>query len=314
MWDPRDLKVDSYFRDSVQAVFDAFNGRKVSREFKIDPARRNCGKEETGRFRHMYINFPPTQRLRREEIKSLAAPATLELAEMLDRVLKDYDFDTIKLTTQILEQHKLPYADNHKAAAEWLLNLVREGKVDEASAGSHERRWNLLNRYAASSFPGCLNQLRSGALATLLDNVKAAKEFKTIKTEWERIVDPSKYLRPQAAPKAGNIAVATRLSAELGLTAEDIRRRFLVLEDVPKEARIWTGRSSTRRSKPTTGIFANINPREPKKAINDDLPPIKVSFTKFVTKVLPNTIRLEYKTGTHNSLYFFITGLPAQNH
>ena len=310
MWYPRDLRVDPYFRDSVQAIFDAFKGRKVSREFKIAVARRYCGKAQTGGFRHMYIGFPAMEKVMTAEKKGLAVATTLELTEMLDRVLKDYDLATIKPATQILEQHKLPYSNNSKAAARWLLDLVREGRIDKASAGSQERRWNLLNRYAASSFVGCLHQLRSGALSTLLDNVKAGKDFEVIKTEWQRIADPLHYMRPQAAPKAGNIAVAERLFAELGLTAEDTRRRFLVLDDVPQEVRIWTGHPSTTKSKPTTGIFAKITPREAKKAINDDLPSTKISFTKLVTKILPNAMKLEYKLDTRNGLYFFTTGLP----
>ena len=119
----------------------------------------------------MYINFPAMQRLERGEVDSSTTAATLELAGMLDRVLNDYDLATIKRATQMLEQHKLPYADNHKAAATWLLDVVREGKIDKAS-GSPDRRWNLLNHYAAASFVGCLNQLRSGALSTLLDNIE----------------------------------------------------------------------------------------------------------------------------------------------
>ena len=124
-------------------------------------------------------------------------------------------------------------------------------------------------------------------------------KFEQIKTSWSCLAGPLTYLRPVAAPKADNIAVAEKLFAELKLTKNDMRRAFLVLDQIPPSAFVYRSSPLT----PTTGNIFNIviprnaHPMSDKVSDKngDHVPAASITFAKFVNEVLPIAEKLEYK-------------------
>ena len=314
LWHPTDSEFDAVFTSAVTAMAQQFKGGKVVTEFKVTKALQSKMQATSARggFHHMYASVPDS-RVRKEEPQGFARASTTELAKMLAEVIRKYRPATISRAAQMVEQDKLPHADNHKAAIRWLSDLIENDRLRKNGADKVRSicRQNLGYRYAASAFVGCISQLKNGVLSTLLDAIEANESWDTIEKAWKQKTDPIVYLRPQAAPKAGNVSASERLFTQLGITENDLKRRYMVLDDVPKEVLIWT-------SKPTpstkfAGLFSSVKPRESAPWIKNDqsdLPLTRITFTKLLTTILPTATRVEYKLGARDTINFMITGFP----
>jgi hypothetical protein len=307
------------FKEPVSAVAKLLTSGKVTQVFKLTQRKLHAGTRECGGWTHMSFEFPST-RLQPEGIPGLSTASSAELASMLTQVLTDYDLDVVRRTSQLLLEDKLSYADGHKASIRWLLDL-KEKKSDALEAANEVAKHNLTHHIAASSFLGCLKQLRSGAVGVLLSDVKENKSFQEIERSWNGMTQPLAYMRPTAAPSAGNIAVAEKLFSSLGLTKEDMRREYLTENGIPDNAYIFRDRQCSASTPPKEGIFSHIVPKKaPKKSReqseiphkwNIDVPPTSMSFSTFARKVLPNAQKIEYRLLDSIGLYYFITGLPG---
>jgi hypothetical protein len=105
-----------------------------------------------------------------------------------------------------------------------------------------------------------LTQLRFDALATLLEDVKAHWSWTSIAIQWNQICSPIKYMPPKVAPTAGNIEAAERLFEELGLTRNNLRRRYLVQGDLPDEVYIWC-KAENKKTGVHGTVFWEIMPK-----------------------------------------------------
>ena len=314
-WNP-ESHVDP-FLGPVSAVANLFEGRKVIKEFKVTKSTQHAGIQERGGWDHMSFDFCLT-RVTPARLPGLSVASTPELVTMLTQVLKDYDLDTVRRASQLLLEDKLPHADSHKASIKWLLGLKENQSTLEAV--DEVARHNILFHTAASSFLGCLKQLRSGAVGTVLSDVRDNKSFEDIQESWNNLTDPLHYMRPTAAPSAGNIAVAERLFESLGLTQEDMRRAYLTPASIPDAVYMFRDRRPKPLPTPKEGIFGHIVPKnatekQPEPNGTDEIsnpdPPTTMSFSTFAKKIVPNAKKVEYKLPNEISLYFFITGLPG---
>ncbi|KIW68180.1 hypothetical protein PV04_04141 [Phialophora macrospora] len=312
LWRPTKQPGPKNFCASIQAIHDKVSSGSVVAELKITPKTRSVGARTSGGYNHFYLDFPEA-RIRKQEPKGFESASVSVLATMLGRVVDDYSVETVRQAFTILTQDKLPHADNHKAAIRWF-RRVREIKGIEKDSEKRTRH-NLLYLHAATSFKGCLNQLRTGALSTLLQDIEAGKDFDEIKKLWVEVNDPMRYLRPQAAPTAGHIAVAERLMESLGVTANDMRRRQFTMSELPEKVIMFTPPKKRLPLHPKPdGIFSKLKTRNPtpkpapanKKSL--ETPPTRISFSKFMTDIVPTAVKIEYKLEDRNSIYFVLTG------
>lgn len=309
-----DLQND-FYRKAVKAIENLFEAKKVKKVFRVTEKTINAGISESGGFCHMNFKFP-AGRMHAAEPKGFASATSVELAEMLNRVLADNQVSTIHKAADLLLEDKLPYADKHKSAIRWLRNVVEMGQLTKVS--DDVKRHNLLHLAAADSFLGCIHQLRNGALSTLLKDIGLELPFGNIKDNWIALADPIAYMRPTAAPSSGNIAAAERLFSELGLSKDDLKRKYLLMKDIPKEVFMW---NSPTTPKTPSGIFSDLIPRtKPPQSTtnttnNDDpsIPPTSLTFASFINRILPTAKCIEYHLPSHPPLHFLITGLPGTN-
>ncbi|EEH35067.2 hypothetical protein PAAG_06114 [Paracoccidioides lutzii Pb01] len=325
-WTDNVQSLPGIFQDPVKAINQLFDGRTVGREFRITKERcRYLGVQEKGGFKHMAFDLPSC----RSEILPAAVartmPPTNEQREMLCRILNDYSRETVRRVASLLQENRLPYADAHKGAISWLLDVQKaRGVLIDSDTTSATERHNIQTHVAASAFIGCLHQLRSGALSKLLDGVQEGKPFNEQERQWRTLCDPTMYMRPQQPPKAGNIAVAEKLFAELGLTKDDMRRKYLTPSQIPDEVYMYRETQASlqtpkdKRTMVTRGIFAGVVPRSlvPKLMARGSEnsaemdPPKSISFSNFIRTVLPTARRVELQIKAEEYLYFFITGHP----
>jgi hypothetical protein len=337
MWKLNSLeKSNEDLVSAFEAAARLFIRCKVRTQFKVTQVESDMMKirAKMGGYDHLHLEFPKTRISKDNTNPSFAPTSPDELAVMLTQVIEKYQLSTITRATQALEQHKLPQPENHTAAARWLLKLLTDDKL-RLKHSDKTAQANLIYRYAAGSFIGCINQLKNGVLSTLLDDLEMNKPWRQIEAAWTLRINPSQYLRPQAATTAGNIKASETLFKNLGITESDLRRRFMIHNDIPKECIMWQSRSSQARieaqTQPTAtstsqpdnkGLFDKLIPKNrprsgpsPQSQSNSaqnlpDLPPTRITFTSFVNTVLPNTIKLECKLSTHDGLYFLIEGYP----
>ena len=291
-------------------IADLFEGKRVRRLFRVTKSKMIAGTAESGGHQHMSFEFS-TKRLRNSEPKGFANASCVELSQMLDKILTKYKESTVITAAELLVENKLPGAENHKLAIQWLQSLIKKQPLINVP-GDVERH-NMLCLIAADSFVGCIHQLRSGALSTLLDDIEEGLPYATFKGKWSATVDPLAYMRPSAAPSAGNIAAAERLFAELGITEHDLARRFLLMKDVPQEAFMYHDFNKPLAAKPI-GVFSSLVPKSsslPSAPDDPSIPPSSLTFASFVNTVVPSAKTIEYELSSYPTLHFSITGLPG---
>jgi hypothetical protein len=314
MWPEDDDAIPGHLLKSVQALRNLVSVARIKEEFRVRQSDMCIGTERTGDFRHFFLRFPDSRL--KERTAGVNELSTADATRMLIQVLDDYSVTTVRKTFQLLQGHKLRNASHHIAAIKWLLQLHDDDPLSKAKTA--EARINLITRTAVSTWFQALSQLRSGALATLLEDVEADLEFDTISRKWNAINDPYVYMRPQAAPSAGNIAAAERLMTTLGITEHDMRRRHLTYRDLPENVKMWQARTIPTQESGADAIFCNVVPKATKenklnatgfKHHSDGIPPTRISFARLVSDVLPAAVKLEMHVGDRAQFCFLITGL-----
>ncbi|KKZ63914.1 hypothetical protein EMCG_01772 [[Emmonsia] crescens] len=319
-----DKSLPVVFRAPISAVCKLLEGGTVGKEYRITSDRRRyLGFKKKGDFGHMAFDIPSNRGVIAPAV-ARTMPPTNEQREMLQRILEDYNLEIVRKTASMLQENRLPYADAHKGAIGWLLEVQKSrGVLLYSPTVSDTNRHNIQTHVAASAFIGCLNQLRSGALSKLLEGVKEGQDFKELDRQWRILCDPKIYLRPQKPPKAGNITVAEKLFEELGLTQGDMARKYLARSDIPKEVYMFrdtqlNAKAPKQETKEKGGIFANVVPRSvpkfnPKTHGNSAEvdPPKSISFSNFVHTILPTAKEVEVQLEEKEYLYFLISGYPG---
>lgn len=128
-------------------------------------------------------------------------------------------------------------------------------------------------------------------IGTLLDDISAGMSISAVKARFGDKMNPTKYQRPTAVPSVANVRMAEKAFEALGL-ADSLKRRFARIDKIEK---VWAPEGKT----PDTcrnGMFASIITKEdrasaPSGAIT---PGITMTWEKFMRKILPNAVKVEY--------------------
>ncbi|WP_459478023.1 hypothetical protein [Clostridium saccharoperbutylacetonicum] len=134
-------------------------------------------------------------------------------------------------------------------------------------------------------------------IGTLLDDIVSGLSFDSVSRRFAEKMHPLQYQRPQAAPKAGNVAEAEKLVEKLGIQ-KSFNRRFAKLEELNK---IWTSKEKQELPK-NKGIFSHLITKEKKVQSKMEIPAITMTWRKFSETVLPFAEDIEYlvKEGKYN--------------
>jgi hypothetical protein len=215
-----------------------------------------------------------------------AMAAKLEDYRTLRHGLSEYKPDLVAKAVTLLEGEALASSEKFLGPAKFLheLHLALADK-------SHKRRMkdHLVWR-AVGSAPVGFCQPRSSMIGTLLDDLKDGLALETVKRRFAAKVGPLAYKRPTAAPTAGNIQVAERIMAELGL-APALERRFARLDEVRK---IWSQRPiNDNKPQASVGVFSHLQAKRQVAQQPIETPAVDITFEKFRRTVLPNALRME---------------------
>jgi hypothetical protein len=238
------------------------------------------GTPVTGEWTHLHVT-PPGRLLYRAGRLKNAGQAMAEKREeygMLVRGLEDFPAPLVDKALALLRSETVYRAEKHLEVAKWLAG------VHAARKGLRGKQRDNVTWLAVAGAPPGFCHVRSTMIGTLLEDLAARKPIDVVRRAFETKMDPLQYQRPQAAPKAGNIARAEKVVAELE-SAGALDRRYARLSDVPlRRALLWTaGTPGTRKA----GVFGHLTGKGSGRPIEIGAGnPAPMTWSKFERTVL----------------------------
>ena len=240
----------------------------------------------TGEWNHLALPVPGARRHRGlvQTAGQLAAEKAQDLLT-LKRGLDEFPAEPAMTALEHLTTGGLYRSEKAEAVVHWLLGLHEM----RATTRSERARENLL-WVAAALAPAGFCHVRSGMVGTLLEDITAGLAPDAIKARWADKMAPSRYMRAQVAPAAGNIAQAEKIIATLK-AAGALERRYAQLEDVQQF--LWRA-PAPRAPAPTGGVFAHLTPKARAPAEARGGPPAQtLTWDEFQRTVLPDALAIE---------------------
>lgn len=273
-WIPTD--VPSFFRNAFAAMHYAVKHANVTGVFVSEDTV--WGKPVTGIWTHLCGNC---QRV--HEAKALTANQKMafykEEYNTLCRALVEINMTQAHVAVQLLQSEEFRQTNVAFQAAKWFLAL----KEKLGHVRGESRKSRIIWKAVATAPTGYCHP-RNNMVGTLYEDIMAGKSFADIKAAWDKKMNPLKYQRPQAPPKAGNIVTAEKLVKKLDIESSLQRRyaRFDECQFIWKPAEILSGT-----------VFGHLKGRS--------MPSRTMSWHKFQRDVLPGAQEIKY----------FATGAPA---
>ncbi len=276
--------LDNAFRAMAKIVQKA----KVTGVFLAE--RPMLGIPTVGGWSHFHLQVHPAN-VNTSELLTAGQRIAEKRAEfkMLVHGLADFPLTDVQQARDLLANGQLYRGEKSLGLADWLVGLhTNRNRVLPNKRACENITWLALARA-----PAGWAHVRSGVLGTLLEDIQAGLPFFEIKAKWDAKLDATKYMRPQAAPKAGNIAQAEKIMATLR-SGGALRRRFALLHELdilwaPPPAQPPAGNPKN------SPLFGHLHPdrQAPKEAITT--PPVTMTWVKFAATILPNAVKVEYE-------------------
>ena len=218
-----------------------------------------------------------------------ARQAMAEKAEdfrSVSRALAEYDDRVLRQALRLLETEALYRSEKVAGPARWL----RELRISRDAV--HGDRRDYVVWLAVATAPAGFCHPRSSMIGTLLEDIASGMNFATVSAKFKAKMHPLKYLRPQAAPRAGNIANAEKIVAQLGI-ARSLERRFARIDEIET---LWTNPPAPEVPD-RVGVFSRLFARGNTPPTPLEVPPITMTWVKFAATVLPTVESLELWVG-----------------
>lgn len=207
------------------------------------------------------------------------------------RAINDFSIDTVNQAVALLESNSMFRADAVLGPAKFF----QETLLERAGTANRQYRANLLWKRVATAPDGFLRP-RSSMIGTLLEDLQSGMKFDLVKKRFAEKMDPTKYMTPQVAPKAGNIKQAETVIAKLN-AAGALERRFARLDEIQT---IWAPKPvRAARDADEGGVFSHVKAKSTAPAKSADLQPMKgmtpaiMTWTVFRQKVLADAVRIQ---------------------
>jgi hypothetical protein len=280
MWGP----VPSFYAKAHAAVRERVVHAKVNGVFLN--SLKLWGTPVTDEWTHLHVRPPKRFVYHRTKLKN-AGQAMAEKREeyrMLVCGLVDFPANVVDQAVTILKAEALYRSEKCLGVAEWLAQLHAK------RAGCRGQKRVNVTWLAVASAPAGYCHVRSSMIGTLLEDLAAGMSFDQVKRRFADKMHPLQYQRPQAAPKAGNIARAEKVVAELE-SAGALERRYARLSEVET---IWKPRRSWKPSVIHHSVFDHLKGDSP-----IELPSVTMTWEKFARTVLPDARKIDVMVPQH---------------
>jgi hypothetical protein len=252
------------------------------------------GKPQTGAWAHLAVRATP------EHVwKSKTLSASQKMAEVtsdyqtLSRALAKYSLSTIGTAVSLLKSEALYRSEAVLGNAEWLFKIQ-----DKRTQSNNQKSINQLVWRATASAPTGFCHVGSSMIGTLLDDLQSGSfSFDQVKRRFDEKMNPLQYRRPQVAPKAGNVAQAEKLVAQLGIESALARRWARREEVVP----VWLAYPTARPAASRTGVFKDVATQVSAYQQSSERMRLRVqniTWEKFAREILPEASKIELHVET----------------
>ena len=273
--------------------------RKLVRRAKITGVflspDKTWGIPVTGIWKHFYLHSH-TLYHRRDLTAGQVMAEKKEDYRNVSRALADFSPSTVEQALRLLKADTLYRSDKVLAPVQWLYDLHK-------AAASGCQRSNVVWRAVALAPAGFCHP-RSSMAGTLLEDIASGMDFDAVSARFKEKMHPLRYLRPQAAPSAGNIEQAEKLVEKLGI-ARSLERRFARLEEVTA---LW--RPAPAQAPPSAGgVFGHLKAQKAPAPLR--VPASVITWDKFSRTVLPEARKVEVKVPSRGDFIGSLTAVHA---
>lgn len=217
------------------------------------------------------------------------------------RALGEFKLPVIEKVLALLEAEQLYRSEKVLGPAKWLHDL---------HVAHNKARGKLLKEnvvwLAIATAPSGFCHPRSSMVGTLLEDVASGMNFGTAAKRFADKMRPDQYQRPQAPPKAGNIAAAEKIVEHLK-SAGALARRYARLDEIQA---LWrpTPKPETKEG---GGVFGHLKKDTPSQNISHAVtaPPKAITWVKFENTVLNKANKIELLVPGHGSFAALTTAV-----
>lgn len=217
---------------------------------------------------------------------------------MIEEFLPATPLEMLTLVCEALKGDSIVSREKHQFMANWL----RDAKRKYLGLKTHAERRNFLWHLAATAPTGFCHA-KNTVVGMFIQDLQAGKSLDEARQRLNAAMCPLQYQRPQAAPTEGNIRVAERLIAELGLE-RSLERRMATLEDIQEY--VWTPYARTEEQR---GVFSHLMQKTKKLEIPSDSYINNVSWVVFERDVLPEVRSMRVKMSGNMPFYGLTAGV-----
>lgn len=294
MWNPEGVP------DFYRPAFAALNARvKKARIDGLFLTKETVwGNPVTGDWSHLSV-IPGSALVYRERALTAfqAMAASKENFRTVATALSEFTKPMLDEAMRLFTSDVLARSEKFVGPVKWLRDLHDRPK---GRAGE-----NLLWQAIATAPEGYCHP-KASVIGPLLADIEAGKPFAAIKRNFDAMLAPLAYQRPQATPTVGNIRAAEALVEKLGI-APALERRFARLDEVQEV--LWE--YEPRRPVKTEGVFGHLKPKTDNGVRPVNLPSLTVTWEKFLRTVLPGTEAIELHVPTQGRFIAMTTATNA---
>lgn len=307
LWNPE--TTPNFFKKSVKELKKRVERNSVKNILLVD--NKVLGIPKTGEWTHISVELPAgyssinTNRLK--TAKQVLAEKKEEF-RLLSIALNDFDDEIIQQAINLLESDSLYRGNRFIEMVKWFKSI----KTGLKTIDNVTYRHNLLV-LIASIAPAGAARIKNTVVGELMYNLKEGMPTTEVIRKFNNMMNPSNYMRSQNDPSVNAVIEAEKIIESLGL-APSLERRYLKIEEIPKEEIIWKQKENIATTQPLTtggifrGVIDKIEFSKPKTERND-IPATKMTWEKFKRTILPNALTIEAKIDNSDKLMALVTAV-----
>lgn len=273
------------YRAAIKALEEEVGKAGVKGRFFTE--NNTWGRGETNGWTHFEVipSLACTSLVPADAVGSFAGKSR-EGFELLEKALA-YGVDVIREAANLFTTDRLNRSEGYKPMIMWLLGVAQR----QAKLTSRAKR-NALFLEVANVESEAWVKIANTVVGNLMEDIKAGMHTDSVVGRFNKLTAPETYQRVVAAPTAGNVAVAQKIFAELGLSEKDLGRRAARIEEiralwkptvveVPVEEKPLFGSIKTKEAAATPAMRSHVAPA------------VAITYEKFAQKVLPQALSIE---------------------
>lgn len=282
IWDPSTAPEE--YKASVAAIEAHVLRSGISNRFYTE--HQQWGTGETSGWTHYELRPIDDRIVSQYQLARYEGDARTSFDLLLSATQKFTPLVVSTAINQVKSQGKL--LERFLPQLEWLYGFLKT--LEDKSIGAAR---NLVYRESASvgfPFSRIVNNVEGNLLLT---DIAGGRHPEAALRTFITKVDPEFYRQKVAAPTDGNVQVAQKIFAELGLGADDMARRMAGIDEIRYSWKPPVAAEAVAKETPLFGDLATKQSAEKPKVTETVADGGKITWEKFKQKVLPDVLAIQ---------------------